>query len=66
MRIITIPIISRGPQIETSIGIIIVLVIITMVFFAGYRSYKGFLKTIEENTTSLEYNSREKTQEINF
>ncbi len=65
MKIITIPIISRGPQVETSIGIIIVLIVVAIIFFAGYRTYQGFLKTIDESVSSLEEFNKE-VKEINF
>ena len=53
MKIISIPFLSRGPEVETSIGIFIILVIVAIVLFSGYSTYKSLTETLEENVNYL-------------
>lgn len=66
MKIINIPFLNRGPKIETSIGIFVVIVITLMMFSTAYSAYKKFTNIVSKNTSYTEnseienqpYNSR--------
>lgn len=57
MKIIRISFLDRGPKVESTMGVLIILIITGMMLFATHSAYRNFTAILEKNISYMENNS---------